>query len=319
MASIRTRILSDLLILVVLMGCIGVAVILTNRALQREQQRHDGILYTEYGLIRRAQILTRTLNEYRSSSGDDELAAYMAAKTALADDISTVTDTAVVGGNRAALTGVTNLLGALTDATDDALAAIQRRDLVATGDALERINRIQSFVEENVATLVLEELEVAREVRQAAERRSAVALGIGTAVLVLAGIGGTWYAFRISGRISSPLVELTAAAERIAAGSYGVRISEDLRRSEDETGSLARSFDVMSIHLQETIQGLQAANAAAQRAAEALESKNTLLEKLNAAFIVREGRINELKAEIARLGGTVAPSEKDGPAPDGRA
>lgn len=312
MSSIRTRILTDFLILIALMGVVGAAVTLTNRSIQREQQRQDEILYVEFGLIKRAEDLVRGFNAYRTASRTNAYAEYVVVRTALSDDIDRITRDAVVGGNRAALPGTVNLLRSLIGATDAGADAVRRRDLTHVAEAQERISSISTFVEGNIAALILEELELARGVRQAAEQRALLALNIGTAALILVGGAGAWYAAKISRRVSTPLTELTEAAGRIAKGAYGIRIDERLQRNADETGSLARSFDAMVVHLQETIGGLQAAKEAAQSATKALESKNELLEKLNAAFIVREGRINELKAEIMRLGGTVAPREEDG-------
>jgi len=311
-ATIRTRILSDFLVLIVLMGIVGGAFILANRSIQREQQRHDDVLYAEFGLIEDASAVARAFNAYRLAPRAEAYTVYTAARAALTERMDRIVRAPVVGGNRPALVGVKNLLASLVTATDDGVRAVEERDLSEAVVAQDRIGRISAFVEEAVSTLILEELALARNVRQATERRGSLALGISSVILAAASVAGAWYASRISRRISAPLTELTVVAGSIAHGSYGTRVDERLRRSADEIGSLARSFDSLSVHLQETVGGLQAANEATRRTLAALESKNVLLEKLNAAFVVREGRINELKNEIVRLGGTVASRDEDG-------
>ena len=64
------------------------------------------------------------------------------------------------------------------------------------------------------------------------------------AIALLAGLLVAW---RMSRRITTPLVELTSAAEGIAGGSYGTQVTV---QSNDELGRLASSFSRMSAEVQ---------------------------------------------------------------------
>ena len=66
-------------------------------------------------------------------------------------------------------------------------------------------------------------------------------------IAALALVAGLLVAWRMSRRITSPLVELTTAAEGIAGGSYGQQVAV---HSNDEIGRLANSFSRMSAEVQ---------------------------------------------------------------------
>src|SRR5206468_9155689 len=71
-------------------------------------------------------------------------------------------------------------------------------------------------------------------------------------------------------RITTPLVELTGAAESIAAGDYARRAPESRRR--DEIGRLGSAFNVMADHIEATHRGLEAQVRERTSAIEALQS-----------------------------------------------
>ena len=77
---------------------------------------------------------------------------------------------------------------------------------------------------------------------------------IGTAAAVTA-LGAMALAFWLARRITRPLQELTAGAERIATGGYGHRVYAG---SGDEVGTLARTFNHMSERLAEQFAQLDA-------------------------------------------------------------
>jgi len=83
-----------------------------------------------------------------------------------------------------------------------------------------------------------------------ADLRSTITLGAGVATVVALLLG-----LFLARQFTRPIVELEAAAESIADGKYGRRLYP---RSEDELGSLARSFNTMSQRLQETMGSLTA-------------------------------------------------------------
>jgi len=70
-------------------------------------------------------------------------------------------------------------------------------------------------------------------------------------LLLATGLGCAWW---LSGRLTRPLLELTAAADAISAGDYSMRVPVE---REDEVGHLAATFNVMAERIQVSQHGLQ--------------------------------------------------------------
>src|SRR5439155_12848623 len=70
-------------------------------------------------------------------------------------------------------------------------------------------------------------------------------------LLLATGLGCAWW---LSGRLTRPLLELTAAADAISAGDYSMRVPVE---REDEVGHLAGTFNVMAERIQVSQHGLQ--------------------------------------------------------------
>jgi GAF domain-containing protein/HAMP domain-containing protein len=81
-----------------------------------------------------------------------------------------------------------------------------------------------------------------------AQTKTAVILAVGVAAAVLA------VAVVLSALITAPILRLEEAAERVADGDLNVRAYIE---SEDEIGSLAKTFNLMTSQLQETLLGLE--------------------------------------------------------------
>lgn len=80
---------------------------------------------------------------------------------------------------------------------------------------------------------------------QLAELRGAVILGAAIATMAALGLG-----FLLARRFTRPILSMATAAESIAAGDYEKLVEVS---SEDELGTLARAFNVMSRHLRTSV------------------------------------------------------------------
>ena len=74
------------------------------------------------------------------------------------------------------------------------------------------------------------------------------------AALLAAGISGT-VCYVLARHIKSPLVELWAGAEAIAAGNLAARVSGNVRDRSDEIGQLGRDFNRMAERLESLVDG----------------------------------------------------------------
>ncbi|MEP6779846.1 MAG: ATP-binding protein [Gemmatimonadaceae bacterium] len=131
--------------------------------------------------------------------------------------------------------------------------------------------------------------------------------GIALIVIVIGGVA----AMILSHRVTSPLADVSRAAEDVAQGDYSRRVS--VNRA-DEIGSLAVSFNTMAQQVEES-------NLALQRNAQALKSTNTnlrdserryrqLVELLPDAVIVhRDEHVVLANPAAVKLFGAVAPTD----------
>ena len=83
-----------------------------------------------------------------------------------------------------------------------------------------------------------------------AQLRNAVLLGAAVAAVVALGLG-----FLLARRVTRPVLSMALAAEAIAAGDYEKQVGIE---SNDELGTLARAFNVMSRHLRISIATMSA-------------------------------------------------------------
>ena len=86
--------------------------------------------------------------------------------------------------------------------------------------------------------------------------------------LLIVGIA-VWIALAVADRLVRPVGELVAAAHRVATGDLGARVPTP--RTDDEVGTLANAFNVMTTRLQEQTGALVAAN-------DQLDSRRALIE-----------------------------------------
>lgn len=102
-------------------------------------------------------------------------------------------------------------------------------------------------------------LEIARSEVTSPREMAPLFFAQGTVALALL-LLGTWYARRIAGRLSRPLLELSRTAQRITTGEDTLRAQTDRH---DEVGQLARSFNHMVERLEAAQHNLE--NQVAER------------------------------------------------------
>ena len=107
-------------------------------------------------------------------------------------------------------------------------------------------------------------------------------------VLLASALGTLFLAFALARRLSTPIRELAAATEAIAAGDLDVRLPE---QGDDELSALARSFNRMTTRLAE-------ANVRVRSTQDALESERaflaTVIEKISSGVITFDGNLRLL-------------------------
>lgn len=124
-------------------------------------------------------------------------------------------------------------------------------------------------------------------------------------MVLLAGFACLWVGFAVSRRITTPLQSLAAATSEVAQGNYDIELPSF---SDDETGTLVRSFNSMAKDLKmqrdnvARVQKMLAWREVARRVAHEIKNPLTPI-KLNAQRLVRRfaDRFQEDEAQVFRV------------------
>jgi len=148
----------------------------------------------------------------------------------------------------------------------------QKGDFSQSSDILDQINRGNAGIQEDVANLIIAELQSAEDQQQQIALLEKITEII-DAVLFLAVFGGSIIvAIRFSSRLSKPLVRLTGLAEAISGGDSHKTVDLDLVAMKNEVGSLSQSFNRMIVNVEDKIN---------TRTKELAEERSRLLSSIN--------------------------------------
>ncbi|MDD2539736.1 MAG: methyl-accepting chemotaxis protein [Desulfuromonadaceae bacterium] len=147
---------------------------------------------------------------------------------------------------------------------------------IARGDASRQANQMMHSLEKMSAVSVKHAGETAADNTALAHKALIISAALAlAAVLVAIAIG-----LIMSGRISTPLLRLRDSFQQVADGDLTVRVDSTCR---DETGSLARSFTVMTEQLRELI--AKVTTTSSEVAASTRELQGTATEIANGAEV----------------------------------
>ncbi|MGE5953747.1 MAG: ATP-binding protein [Qipengyuania vulgaris] len=184
--------------------------------------------------------------------------------------------------------------------TEESLPALRRGEQVAVRGSPERIEAIAPI--DRVAGIYLytardtegvsfRSWERARSISGAYDelttRARALQLRFNTALffvsLALVGLA-VWFALRFADRQVEPLTDLVAAARKVGAGNFGMRVEG--RTGADEIGLLNRAFNRMTAQLERQTDALVSANAELEDRRSFIEA---VLESVSAGVITIDG------------------------------
>ncbi len=184
--------------------------------------------------------------------------------------------------------------------TEDSLPALRRGEQVAVQGSPERIEAlapidraagIYLYTARNAEGASFRSWERARTISGAYDeltsRARALQLRFNLALffvsLALVGIA-VWFALRFADRQVEPLTDLVAAARKVGAGNFGMRIEG--RTGADEIGLLNRAFNRMTAQLERQTDALVSANAELEERRSFIEA---VLESVSAGVITIDG------------------------------
>lgn len=186
------------------------------------------------------------------------------------------------------------------DFTEESLAALRRGEQVAVRGSPERIEAVAPidrvagiylYTARNAEGASFRSWERARTISSAYDeltlRARALQLRFNLALffvsLALVGIA-VWFALRFADRQVEPLTDLVAAARKVGAGNFGMRVEG--RTGADEIGLLNRAFNRMTAQLERQTDALVSANAELEDRRSFIEA---VLESVSAGVITIDG------------------------------
>ena len=184
----------------------------------------------------------------------------------------------------------------LTSETDDRLRAVIKLDKLV--DAFLYVGR---FVEPNVLEHIEKTQRAAREYKEIEGQRSTIEITFAM-IFILVGLlllfVAIWVGLVFANRLSRPISDLAAAAERVRAGDLSARVVEE--PNSDELGLLSRAFNRMTDQLEGQRHELVQANRQLDERRHFIE---TVLAGVTAGVIGldRNGRINLVNKSASAL------------------
>lgn len=164
---------------------------------------------------------------------------------------------------------------------------LENNDYLAAVDSYDAANRKTSFVQENVAKLLEEELTYASSLQKELDNVKNISNLISIFLFIMATGGCIWYALYFSKKIVAPLTELTSLAKEIESGDLNASVNKSLLEGRDEIASLANSFNTMVFFLRSNIKKLQEYNLEIKKSRNYLKAeKQKLQQYLDVAGVI---------------------------------
>jgi signal transduction histidine kinase/HAMP domain-containing protein len=113
-------------------------------------------------------------------------------------------------------------------------------------DILEQVMGDKESIQQDMASLIVSYVSDQQQEEKNLAKIQIFAQTIGVMTIIVIAIGIIFLAIFFSDRLSRPIMRLAELAEKISVGgTLTTRVDEDLMRTKNEVGSLARSFDRM--------------------------------------------------------------------------
>lgn len=237
-------------------------------------------IVSEYSLIESTSVLLTSFNNrIKSSTDKTEIAKFNSAYLDTENLLSQLKNSIVDIKSKSAFAGLENNINGVFFDIEIGVANL------SSGDYLEAVNRYDdanlknSFVRENTTSLLLRELDYAKNLQIGIENVRAISQLIALILLIMTAAGCIWYAISFSNRLIAPLLNLTKLAKVIEKGNLGVDVDKTLLAGNDEVASLANSFNTMVFSLKLNIKKLQEYNIEIKSSRNRLKSERNKLQK----------------------------------------
>lgn len=282
--NITQKITSSFLTVIILLVISIVSVFLFHISSIEDYKEFSNTLILENTLTDDVSELMEAYNAVSVAPlSSERAAAYNARRDTILSTFKQLDSLIISEDSRVAYQGLKNIILGIVGDLEEGRELLAQGDLVGSRERYDLGAYKRSYVESNVALLVLNELQYLDQIRQDIEKTyfiQLVAVGAWTLFIVLLVIA---YSFIFSRKLTSPIKELFLAAQKVSQGEYHHKIPPRLLLLEDEVGSLAASFSAMLEKLNFKIDQAESSSELITEAKKHLENRNADLEKAQMA------------------------------------
>jgi len=259
MRSIRTRLLVSFSAIITVLLALSVVFVFMHLTLIKWYKDITTNMIDEYRLTEVSTELTNSFITLAKAINDESLQDRYDGLRAEIQMLFSKLDSSIVNkSSQVAYLGLKNTVNRLAREVDAGINAVREGNISIVGSTYDTALRQSYFVAQNTGVLILNELRYAEQVQANVAQSEFWSRVLGIVLFVLTAIAAAVYSILSSRRIVTPLGKLTKVAQGITGGNFNLSVGRELLDERDETGILARSFNVMIRYLQSTIQELDA-------------------------------------------------------------
>jgi PAS domain S-box-containing protein len=217
-------------------------------------------MISEYSLIdETSSLVTAYNNRIKSPIDKNEIDKFDIVYSQTKQTLTKLEKTIVDSGSRIAFNGLENNINDVFFNIEIGLNSLSSGNYLEATSRYEVATSKNSFVKDNVNSLLLKELEYGQKLQVEVEKVRLISQIIAIFLLIFTAGGSIWYAVKFSNKLVSPLIKLTKLA-KVMGGNSSVVMDQQLLKGDDEISSLAHSFEMMVSSLRISISKLQEYN-----------------------------------------------------------
>jgi len=297
MGSIKNRLLGAFLLVIAIFSIASfIFFILNFTAVQQYKSISDNMI-AEYRMVDNTTKLIDAYNVYLQSAGTSTTKSKAQIEQAKAEikELSFFLDTSILNlESKANYLGFNASVTQLIKKVDDSIKTFEQGSIKNYFSDYNEVNKEYGFVRSNGTSLIFSQLKYSTSIQNRINQTYFISITLGLSTLVLLIIGCTIFVIQFASKLTKPLTSLTNASEQLASGKMEVVIDNTLLEQKNELGTLAQSFNTMTLALREKMLQLD------QEKKKAEENLHEV-ERVNALMTGREIKMIELKKEIAEL------------------
>jgi signal transduction histidine kinase/HAMP domain-containing protein len=300
MKSIKTKIITAFLVVIVMMITIVISVIIINyNLLNKYQQINENIIYEQELKDNIFLLIEESYQGFNTgdySKYNSRIEKIRNAEEKLDINFSQIN---VDQETKLAYRSIKNSLNSVVNGIEK----IKNNNSSILGistlfqDSIEKFE----FVKQNVSNLlVLETKNIAKITQDINEQQTSIIffIGIVTFLIILLLI---IFSLIFSKKITNPIINLSEIARKISEGNLSLSIDKDLLDNKDELGSLAKSFNLMIIKLREKIVAFEDSNRELDLKVKEITDNNLELENNKTVIINLLEDFNQEKSNAENL------------------